>query len=66
MTSAIGYAAQLGRAREVDARHAEVRWVGWKRNKNRQVAPKRRTRYFVFQPSLPLTQATLVRGAFVF
>ncbi len=36
----------------------------WKRNGNGRVAPKERTRYFLVQPSLPLNQATLVRGAF--
>jgi hypothetical protein len=33
-------------------------------NRDVRVAPRRRTRYFLFQPSLPLIQATLVRGAF--
>jgi hypothetical protein len=35
------------------------------RSEDGRVAPKGRTRYFLFQPSLPLSQATLVRGAFV-
>jgi hypothetical protein len=35
-----------------------------KPNGDGRVAPKGRTRYFLFQPSLPLIQATLVRGAF--
>src|SRR6266478_2074346 len=47
-----------------DARRAE----GWsllcKRYGDGWLAPKGRTRYFLFQPSLPLIQATLVRGAF--
>jgi hypothetical protein len=38
--------------------------VRWKRNGDGRVAPKGRTRYFLFQPWLPLIQATLVRGAF--
>ena len=47
-----------------DARRAEGWNVRWKRNADGRVAPKGRTRYFLFQPSLPLIQATLVRGAF--
>jgi len=46
-----------------DARRAEGWSVRWKRNGDGRVAPKGRTRYFLFQPSLPLIQATLVRGA---
>ena len=38
--------------------------VQWKRYADERVAPEGRTRYFLFQPSLPLIQATLVRGAF--
>jgi hypothetical protein len=47
-----------------DARRAEGWSARWKRNADGRVAPKGRTRYFLFQPSLPLIQATLVRGAF--
>ena len=36
-----------------------------KPNRDWRVAPERRTRYFLLQPSLPLIQATLVRGVFV-
>jgi hypothetical protein len=36
-----------------------------KPNRDRRVAPQGRTRYFLLQPSLPLIQATLVRGVFV-
>src|SRR6267154_1276779 len=57
---------QLDRTTAGGARCAYVRCVGWKRNIDGRVAPKGRTRYFLFQPSLPLIQATLVRGAFVF
>jgi hypothetical protein len=39
--------------------------VRWKRKRFDRVAPKVQTRYFLLQPSLPLNQATLVRGAFV-
>ena len=49
-----------------DARRAEVWSVRWKQNGDGRFAPKGQTRYFLFQPSLPLIQATLVRGAFVF
>jgi hypothetical protein len=56
---------QLDKATVGDARYTEVHIVGWKRNGDARVAPKGRTRYFLFQPSLPLSQATLVRGAFV-
>jgi len=48
-----------------DARRAEEWCVRWKPNRDGRVAPKGRTRYFLFQPSLPLIQATLVRGASV-
>ena len=47
-----------------DARRAEGWNVRWKRNGDGRVAPLGRTRYFLLQPSLPLIQATLVRGAF--
>ena len=47
-----------------DARRAEEGSVRWKRNQAWRVAPNGRTRYFLVQPSLPLIQATLVRGAF--
>jgi len=47
-----------------DARPAEGWSVRWKRNGDGRFAPKGQTRYFLFQPSLPLIQATLVRGAF--
>src|SRR5258708_27749156 len=46
-----------------DVRRAEGRSARGKRNRDGRVAPKGRTRYFLFQPSLPLNQATLVRGA---
>src|SRR2546429_1570309 len=55
---------QLGRTMAEDVRRAEGWCVRWKRNGDGWVAPKGRTRYFLFQPSLPLIQATLVRGAF--
>src|SRR5216684_6545085 len=57
---------QLDRTMAEDARRAEGWSVRWKRNGDGRVAPKGRTRYFLFQPSLPLNQATLVKGAFVF
>ena len=47
-----------------DAQRTEEWSARWKRNADGRVAPKGRTRYFLFQPSLPLIQATLVRGAF--
>src|SRR6266853_3252195 len=53
---------QSGRSTAGDARRAEGLSVRWKTDADRRVAPKGRTRYFLFQPSLPLTQATLVRG----
>jgi hypothetical protein len=56
---------QLDNTTAGDARRAEGWSVLRKPNRDGQVAPKRRTRYFLFQPSLPLIQATLVRGAFV-
>jgi len=46
-----------------DARRAEGWSARWKRNGDGQFAPKGQTRYFLFQPLLPLIQATLVRGA---
>jgi hypothetical protein len=49
---------QLDKNTVGDARSAEVQIVGWKRNGDAWVAPKGRTRYFLFQPSLPLNQAT--------
>jgi len=49
-----------------DARRAEGWSVRGKRNGDGRFAPRGQTRYFLFQPSLPLIQATLVRGAFVF
>lgn len=49
---------QLDKTTVGDARYAEVQIVGWKRNGDARVAPKGRTRYFLFQPSLPLNQAT--------
>jgi hypothetical protein len=49
-----------------DARRAEGWSVRWKRDGDGRFAPRGQTRYFLFQPSLPLIQATLVRGAFVF
>ena len=55
---------QLTGATVEDARRAEGWSVRRKRNGDGRVAPKRRTRYFLVQPSLPLNQATLVRGAF--
>jgi len=55
---------QFGETTAGDARRAEGWSVRWKRNGDWRVAPKGRTRYFLFQPSLPLIQATLVRGAF--
>ena len=54
---------QLGRTTAGDAQRAGGWCVRWRRNGNGQVAPRGRTRYFLFQPLLPLTQATLVRGA---
>jgi len=48
-----------------DARRAEEWSVRWKRNGDGRFAPRGQTRYFLFQPSLPLIQATLVRGALV-
>jgi hypothetical protein len=48
-----------------DARRAEGWSVRWKRNGDARFAPRGQTRYFLFQPSLPLIQATLVRGALV-
>ena len=48
-----------------DARRAEGRSVRWKRNGDGWFAPKGQTRYFLLQPSLPLIQATSVRGALV-
>lgn len=56
---------QLGRTTAENAQCA----VGWsvrrKPNGDGRVARKGRTRYFLLQPSLPLIQATLVRGVFV-
>src|SRR6266446_2031173 len=54
---------QCHRTTAGDARRAGGWSVRWKRNGDGRVAPKGRTRYFLFQPSLPLIQATLVRGA---
>src|SRR6266478_6734223 len=54
---------QLGRITAGDARRAEGWSVRRKPNRDGWVAPKGRTRYFLLQPSLPLIQATLVRGA---
>src|SRR6267378_787743 len=56
---------QLDRTTAGDERRAEGRSAGRKLDRDGQVAPKGRTRYFLFQPSLPLIQATLVRGALV-
>src|SRR5216683_2496539 len=56
---------QLGRITAGDGPRAGGWSVRRKRNRDGRVAPKGRTRYFLFQPSLPLNQATLVRGAFV-
>src|ERR1700730_15235145 len=47
-----------------DVQRAEVWIVRWKRNGDVRVAPERGTHYLLSQPLLPLTQATLVRGAF--
>src|SRR5260370_29866730 len=55
---------QLTGATVGDARRAEGWSVRWKRNGDGRFAPRVQTRYFLFQPSLPLIQATLVRGAF--
>src|SRR5467141_5019370 len=55
---------QLDKTTAGDARRAEGWSVRRKPNRDGRVAPKGRTRYFLFQPSLPLIQATLVRGAF--
>src|SRR5260370_42543371 len=55
---------QLDKTTAGDARRAEGPSVRWKRNGDGPVAPKVQTRYFLVQPSLPLIQATLVRGAF--
>ena len=49
-----------------DVRRAEESSVRWKRNGDGRIAPEGRTLYFLFQPSLPLIQATVVRGAAVF
>src|SRR5216683_6344290 len=54
---------QLGRITAGDGPRAGGWSVRWKRNGDERVAPKGRTRYFLLQPSLPLIQATLVRGA---
>src|SRR5260370_3203881 len=56
---------QLTGATVEDARRAEGWSVRWKRNGDGRFAPKGQTRYFLLQPSLPLIQATLVRGALV-
>src|SRR5258706_11819855 len=56
---------QLDRTTAGDERRAEGRSAGRKLDRDGQVAPKGRTRYFLLQPSLPLIQATLVRGALV-
>src|SRR5438093_1689813 len=56
---------QLDQTTAGNARRAEVWTVRWKQLGDRWVAPKGRTRYFLFQPSLPLNQATLIRGALV-
>jgi hypothetical protein len=55
---------QLDKTTAGDARRAEGWGVRRKPNGDGRVAPKGRTRYFLLQPSLPLIQATLVRGAF--
>ena len=55
---------QLGRTKAGDGPRAEGWSVRRKPNGDGWVAPKGRTLYFLFQPSLPLIQATLVRGAF--
>src|SRR5258708_7174128 len=54
----------LDRATAGDAQHAKG-WSGrWKRNGDGRGGAKRGTRYLLWQPLFPLTQATLVRGAF--
>src|SRR5260370_12221452 len=58
-----GQTDSVGQTTAGDAPHAEVQGMGGKRNGDGRVAPKRGTRYFLLQPSLPLIQATLVRGA---
>src|ERR1700730_16734522 len=55
---------QLDRTTAEDARRAQGWSVRQKTNRDSRVAPQGRTRYFRLQPSLPLNQATLVRGAF--
>src|SRR5713226_4110632 len=57
---------RMDRTTAGDGPHAKGWSMRRKRNGDGRVAPKGRTRYFLFQPSLPLIQATLVRGAFVF
>ena len=55
---------QLTEVTVEDARLAEGWSVRRKLSGDGRVAPKRGTRYLLCQPLLPLTQATLVRGAF--
>ena len=59
-----GQTDSVDRATVEDARCAEGWSVRREPNRDGRVAPKGRTRYFLFQPSLPLIQATSVRGAF--
>ena len=61
----MGTRIQLDRTTAGDARRVKGWSVRRKLNRDRRVAPQGRTRYFLLQPSLPLNQATLVRGAFV-
>jgi len=60
-----GQTDSVGKATAEDARRAEGSSVRWKRNGDGRFAPTGQTRYFLLQPSLPLIQATLVRGALV-
>src|SRR5260370_42029802 len=54
---------QLDRTTAGGARRAEGKSGRRKPNGDERGAPQGRTRYFLFQPSLPLIQATFVRGA---
>jgi hypothetical protein len=56
---------QLDKTTAGDVRRVEGRSERRKPNRDGWVAHSGRTRYFLLQPSLPLIQATLVRGALV-